>query len=357
MKNTFLTLLLLLFCLHTNAQKAGLEDFKAKYEPYYKATNIKMGILLKKNNQFYAQRINFENNDNVVFNIGSATKTFTAVLILQEIEKGTLNLSDTIGTFLSPIQNIASDITIEQLLRHQTGLAEVVGGEEEWYAYDIPHDSIFRRDVFSNVKPRQEAKIGKFDYTNTNYILLGEILEKINDKSYFDLLKERIFEPCGLEKTYPYLSKTIPDLVHPTDEKNESDQFEGINYKLFAHYDFSAGSIVSTLKDMAAFYESLYEKETLISKSSLQQMTDFKGGSYGLGLQKLKVEGVNYWGHGGNNYGYAFRNYYNPENGDMMMYFINRFRVPMKNSVLKDFSAIMHNKSLIAFRKNIVDEF
>ena len=357
MKNTCLTFLLLLFYLGTNAQKAGLEDFKNNYEPYYKATNIKMGILLKKDDQFYPQRINFEDNTNRVFNIGSATKTFTAVLILQEVEKGTLKLRDTIGKFLSPIQHIASDITIEQLLRHQTGLAEVVGGEEEWYAYSIPHDSIFRRDVLNTIKPRDTEKIGKFDYTNTNYILLGEILEKINDKSYFDLLKERIIEPCGLQNTYPYVSKSIPNLVHPTDEKNESDQFDGINYKFFANYAFSAGSIASTLKDMAVFYENLYEKETLISKSSLQQMTHFKAGNYGLGLQKLKVNGVAYWGHGGNNYGYAFRNYYNPQNGAMMLYFINRFRVPMKNSILKDLSAVMHDKPVIEFRKNIADEF
>ena len=356
MKKTILTTLLFSLCLFIYGQQSSLNEIKEKYEPYYKATNIKMGILLKKDNQFYSKRLNFENNDNTVFNIGSATKTFTAVLILQEVEKGTLKLSDTIGNFLSPIQNIASNITIEQLLRHQTGLAETVGGQE-WDAYHIPNDSLLRRDVFNNVKPRHTDKIGKFEYTNTNYILLGEILEKINDKSYFDLLKERIFEPCGLENTYPYVSKNIPDLVHPTDEKNESDQYQGINYKFFADFAFAAGSIASNLKDMASFYENLYEKETLISKNSLQKMTSFKDGNYGLGLQKLKVDGVEYWGHGGNNYGYAFRNYYNPKNCNMMMYFINRLRVPMKNSLLADLSAVMHNKPITKFRKNIADEF
>ncbi|GGB83289.1 hypothetical protein GCM10007424_24150 [Flavobacterium suaedae] len=315
-----------------------------------------MGILLKKDGQFCSQRLNFENNDNTVFNIGSATKTFTAVLILQEVEKGTLKLSDSIGKFLSPIKNIPSDITIEQLLRHQTGLAETVG-DQEWDSYNIPNDSLLRRDVLNNVKPRHNNKIGKFEYTNTNYILLGEILEKINDKSYFDLLEERIFKPCHLEYTYPYVSKNIPQLVHPTDEKNESDQFNGINYKFFADYAFSAGSIASTLKDMATFYENLFEKETLISKRSLQKMTGFKGGDYGLGLQKLKVSGIEYWGHGGNNYGYAFRNYYNPKSGEMILYFINRFRVPMKNSLLKDLVAVLDSRPIQQFRKNIVDEF
>mgnify|MGYP003642246240 CR=1 FL=1 len=356
MKNAILTTILLSLCLSIYGQESSLNAIKEKYEPYYRATNIKMGILLKKENHFYEQRLNFENNDNTVFNIGSATKTFTAVLILQEVENGNLKLSDTIGNFLSPIQNIASDITIEQLLRHQTGLAETVG-DQEWDAYNIPHDSLVRRDVFNHVKPRNTDRIGKFEYTNTNYILLGEILEKINDKSYFDLLKERIIEPCGLKHTYPYVSKTIPYLVHPTDEKHESDQYQGINYKFFADFAFAAGSIASNLTDMVKFYENLYEKETLISKRSLQKMTDFKGGEYGLGLQKLKVDGVEYWGHGGNNWGYAFRNYYNPENGNMIMYFINRLRVPMKNSLLEDLTAVMYNKPIVNFREHIVEEF
>lgn len=356
MKNSLVTLFLLLLFLTAHAQQSTLKDLKNKYEPYYKATHIKMGILLKKDNQFHSARLNFENNNNVVFNIGSATKTFTAVLVLQEVEKGTLQLSDSIGKFLSPIQNIPSDITLEQLLRHQTGLAETVG-DQEWDAYDIPHDSILRRDVFRNVNPRNTDKIGKFEYTNTNYILLGEILEKVNDKSYFDLLEERIFRPLNLENTYPYVSKNIPDLVHPTDEKNESDQYLGINYKFFADFAFAAGSIASTLSDMAKFYEHLYEEGTLISKSSLKQMTDFKAGDYGLGLQRLTVEGTEYWGHGGNNYGYAFRNYYNPETGDMMLYFINRLRVPMKDSLAEDLSAIMHQKPIAQFRANIADEF
>lgn len=357
MKKITLTIAIILISIIAFGQKSNLKDIKDKYEPYYQASNIKMGILLKKDNQISSQRLNFENNENNVFNIGSATKTFTAVLILQEMEKGNLKLTDSIGKFLSPITNIPSSIQIEQLLRHQTGLAEVIGGQEDWDAYHIPHDSILRRDVFRNVKPRNKENIGKYNYTNTNYILLGEILEKINDKSYFDLLKERIFEPCNLQNTYPYVSKNIPLLVHPTDEKTQSDQFDGINYKFFANYDFSAGSIASTLKDMSEFYRNLYEEETLISKKTLEKMTDFKSGEYALGLQKFKVNGIDFIGHGGNNYGYAFLNYYNPENGNMVLYFINRFRVPLKNSLIEDLVSINNDEKIKSFRKNITNEF
>ncbi|GLB50099.1 serine hydrolase domain-containing protein [Neptunitalea lumnitzerae] len=350
-----ITLLFLSFLTY-GQQSALLNELKNKYEPYYQATHIKMGILLKQNDHFLATRLNFDNDRNTVFNIGSATKTFTAILILQEVERGTLKLSDSIGKFLSPIQNISGSLSVEQLLRHETGLAETVGNQE-WDAYHIPTDSILRADVLQNVKPQNKKQIGHFVYTNTNYILLGQILEKINDQSYFDLLKNRIFTPCGLKNTYPYVSKSITNLVHPTDELNEQDQYQGINYKFFADYAFAAGSIASNLEDMALFYEHLYKKQTLISQKSLLQMTNFKNGKYGLGLQKLTIDETEYWGHGGNNYGYAFRNFYNPQTGDMILYFINRFRVPMKNSLNKDLKAILNHQSIPKFRTYKTKEF
>ena len=355
MKKTIQASILLLFSVISFAQKSELKDIKEKYEPYYEASNISMGILLKKDGRYYNERLNFKSN-NKVFNIASATKTFTAVLILQEVEKGTLKLSDSVGKYLSPIPNIPSEINIEQLLRHKTGLAEVVGNEE-WNVYNIPHDSLLRRDVLRNVPPRDIDKIGTFDYTNTNYILLGQILEKINDKSYFNLLDERIFKPCKMENTYPYVSKNIPHLVHPTDEKKEEDQYSNINYKFFADYAFSAGSIASTLEDMSKFYEHLYEFGTLVNKNSFGSMTNFQGESYGLGIQKLVINDIDYIGHGGNNQGYSFRNYYNPKNGDMILYFTNRVRPSFNNSLPTDLTAAVHNEPITKFREDIVNEF
>ena len=341
----------------TFAQEEKLEQVKDKYEPYYEEMNLRMGILLKKDGVYTEERINFlQGNQNKVFNIGSATKTFTAVLILQEMEKGNLKLSDSIGSFLSSIPNIDGTVTIEQLLRHQTGFGEIVG-DQEWDAYDDPDDQLFRQDLFRNVPERDTSKIDKFQYTNTNFILLGEILEKVNDESYFELLKKRIFEPCSMYNSYPYVSRTIPNLVHPTNEKEYKDVYSGINYKFFANYAFAAGSIASSLEDMVRFYEHLYEKETLLSKETFALMIDFKNGSYGLGIEKLVVNGKTFIGHGGNNQGYAYRNYYNPENGDMVLYYNNRFRTVLKNVLLADLMDLLNGRAITDFRKDIAKEF
>lgn len=357
MKQLLVTIGLWFIFTCSYAQDITLDKLVTKYEPYYKESHIKMGILLKVNTKHLKQRINFEsNNSNNVFNIGSATKTFTAILILQELEKGHLNLSDSIAMFLDPIKNVPGNITIEQLLRHQSGLGEVVGNQK-WDAYQLPHDSLVRQDVLAHIPPHQSANQGKFHYTNTNYILLGHIVEKLTDQSYFDLLRDRIFKPCNMQSTYPYVSKAIQNLVHPTDEENEQDRFNGINYKFFADYAFAAGSIASTLEDMALFYHSLYETENLLKKDTFKKMVDFKNTSYGLGIQKLTIADHTYYGHGGNNYGYAFRNYYNPQNGNLIMYYINRFRVPLKNSLLKDLFHIINEEPIQPYRTNIAQEF
>ncbi|KKM86098.1 hypothetical protein LCGC14_1282400, partial [marine sediment metagenome] len=83
--------------------------------------------MIKKNGNFESASVGFENDaTKKIFCIGSATKTFTAVLILQEMERGTLKLNDSIGKFLNPIKNIPSNLTVEQLLRHESGIGQTV---------------------------------------------------------------------------------------------------------------------------------------------------------------------------------------------------------------------------------------
>ncbi len=252
-----------LITFSAQAQENNLKDVLCKYEQYYVPENIKMGVLVKKDGNFEAARVGFsEDNNNRVFNIGSATKTFTSVLILQEMEKGNLKLTDSLGRFLNPIENIPGNVTIKQLLKHESGLGRTVGGPNV-DGYSVTNDNLFRGSYYAEIAPQDITKVGTYEYCNTNYLLLGEILEKINDAPYFKLLEKRIFEPCGMKDSYGYVSKNIPDLVHPTTMEGE-DIFTNLNYKFFENWVFAAGSIASTLTDMASFYEHLYGGNTKI---------------------------------------------------------------------------------------------
>jgi len=207
MKYLKLTLFFILCLISFDGYTQNLQLQLNKYNPYLKELNQGIGVLVTKNGKTTTANIgNYNFNEHTVFNIGSATKKMTAILILQEVEKGTLKLSDSIGTYLQPIKNVDNKLTIETLLRHRSGLGEIVGRNFEKEFYD-KKDNFYNSNFLDKIPENNPKKIGKYSYCNTNYILLGHILEKVNDKTYFDLLQDRIFTPCNMLASYPYVSK------------------------------------------------------------------------------------------------------------------------------------------------------
>lgn len=324
-----------------------------KYTPYIKELNQGVAVLVQQNGKTTvanAGKYNF--NNHTIFNIGSATKKMTAILLLQEVEKGTIKLSDSIGTYLQPIKNVDGSLTIETLLRHRSGLGEIVGKnfEKDFYA---KNDSFYNSNFLNKIPKINPKKIGKYDYCNTNYILLGHLLEKVNDKSYFNLLQERIFTPCNMTNTYPYVSKKLKNLAKPIHKKEDITSY--LDYRFFANYAYAAGSVASNLNDMSKFYNHLFQKGTLISEKSLQKFTAFDDANYGLGIMKFKD---GYVGHGGNNIGYSFREYYNPKNKNLILLFSNARIIPF-NRMLKNelFNFIDGKTDTISFNKNVTSDF
>ena len=139
-------------------------------------------------------------NENSKYRIGSISKTFTAVLTLKAMEEKKLSLNQTIDKWFPTIDN-ADKITIEHLLRHRSGLYNHL---DEW------------TKLGWHTQPKTEAKMieiiikggngfapdTKMAYSNSNYILLTYILEKIYKKPYSEVLKEKIVKPLGLKNTY-----------------------------------------------------------------------------------------------------------------------------------------------------------
>jgi len=281
---------------------------------------------------------------NKIFNIGSLTKMFTSVLILQEVEKGKLNLNDTIGFFFPKDEiynkNVDTKITIENLLRHESGLGEIVVDSIVNQAFSNPFHDYNNTFLFKKT-PKPVFKKGKdFKYTNTNYILLGYILELINDKPYSDILKERIFEPCEMKNTYAYFSKSIPNSAHPMYDKQ--DLYEYVNYKYYKNYGFSAGSISSNIIDLKKFFIALYETNILISKETFAKMTTFRN-NYGLGIEQIPTpeKDIFYIGHGGDNLSFTTRNFYNPKSKVLVITLSNhlydKYCWKIGNKILSEF--------------------
>ena len=208
MKKNLLITLLLLFM-----QTCFAQDFDtAKLNSYFKAladNNKFMGsVAVSKNGKIiYTRSIGFadvENNiklnDSTKYRIGSITKTFTASLILKAVEENKLLLSQTLDNYFPSIKN-AEKITISELLYHRSGV----------------HNFTDNADYLTwNTQPKTEQQMveiiakggsdfepgSKLQYSNSNYILLTYILEKIYDKPYAELLNKKIIKPLHLKNTY-----------------------------------------------------------------------------------------------------------------------------------------------------------
>src|SRR2546423_5339876 len=234
------------------------------------------------------------------FRIGSITKMFTAAMIFQLVEAGKLKLTDTLDKFFPQIPN-SQKITIAQILAHRSGI----------------HDSILDRNLrpSSNTnaitKDEMLALIAKgtpdfepdakHSYSNSGYILLGLILEKLTGKPYGEALEERITSKVGLKDTYVATGNIDVN-------KNEALTYIhfGGDWKQVPETHpsilFSAGAIVSTPNDLAKFIQALFDLK-LISQESLNQMKTIRDGE-GLGMGPFTFAGKTFYGHtgGGGNY-------------------------------------------------------
>ncbi len=258
------------------------------------------------------------------FRIASITKTYTAVMILQLIEEGKLKLTDHLDHFFPQIPN-ARKITIAQILNHRSGIPEL-SVEVGWRSQPRTHEEIIT--AIAKEKPLFEPD-SQHQYSNTGYVLLGYILEKIDGRSYQEILKQRIVARIGLKNTYLGLSNTSV-----ADNESLSYQYLG-SWKEVPEINLSipagAGAIISTPSDMCQFIHALFEGK-LISESSLELMKTMRDGE-GMGMEPFSFAGHTLYGHtGGSNVSGSWLAY-DPVEKLAMAYTTNAKIYPVKDIV------------------------
>lgn len=249
-----------------------------------------------------------DNNTNTVFKIGSITKTFTAIAILQLAEQGQISLYEPISTHF-PNQTGSEIITIHHLLTHSSGISEYINSLQEaelksWLGSGWSQTDIVNR--FS-CKPLAFEPGTQFSYCNSGYFLLGLIIEQVTGLTLESYFKKNIFLPANMQSTY---------MNEPT--KNVMQQAFGyeVNQEgllLNAPYinmnnTFAAGAILSTARDINNFQEAL-RSNILLSEQSRQLMqiphidaSDYQYG-YGLVIQKSPYGKIT--GHSGGIHGFC----------------------------------------------------
>lgn len=223
------------------------------------------------------------------FRIGSVSKMFTATLVLQLIEEGRLNFTDTLDAFFPQIPN-AAKITIEQLLAHRSGISDLTEDPEfrSWKVEPKTPDEMVT--IIANRTPEFEPD-AKTRYSNSGYILLGFIIEKVTGKPYQDELRARITTRIGLADT------------GLGSDGAEAGKNEVVSYRYVAGWNpessthpsipGGAGAIVSTPADLAKFIRALFDLK-LVKQESLAQMMQKQ-----LGMQTYPIDGKILYGHGG----------------------------------------------------------
>lgn len=238
----------------------------------------------------------------LLYEIGSNTKTMVAATILLLEEQGKLSLDDTLYSYLDPIDNVSNGITIRQLLNHTSGLFNYTNHpnfgtyvNSNWDT-DVPLNYVL--DNFINA-PTQ-APGGTWDYSNTNYYLLGMLIEKVTNQPLAEVFREKLFTPLQLEDSYLAVRENYTKTHLGTWLNN--GQYLADPAIAFMTTAWAAGAVISTPEDLAMWAYKLYRGD-LLADTSFQKMTTtlpLSGAtSYGLGMFKDEYKGRTYLGHGG----------------------------------------------------------
>ena len=323
MKKLF-TLLALSLCLVINAQEFNVQKMDSLFEAVEENNKGMGSFAIHKNGEpVYTKSIGYSDvskeitaNSRTKYRIGSISKTFTAAMILQLVEEGKLSLDTKLSTFYPKIPN-ADEITIEDLLRHQSGLFNFTNDEAYLDYMEQPKTKKELLTIFRAQEPSFEPG-EKNDYSNTNYVLLSFILQDVENDSYARVLIKRITEPLDLKDTY-YGGKIDSDNAEAYSYKKKKD------WKPATETDMSipmgAGAIVSTPSDLNQFFTALFEGEVL-SSETFEKMKTFKNG-YGMGLFKFPFNEKTLYGHTGGIDGFNAMSSYYPEENLALTYISN----------------------------------
>lgn len=262
--------------------------------------------------EFYAGKASIEANvaisANTRFRIGSITKIFTSVLVMQLIEEGKLSLDTTLDTYYPDIPN-AKRITIKHLLSHRSGIASFTDAPD-FLGYMTKPQS--RKQMEQRVGSTASLfKPGsKHQYSNSNYLLLGFIIETLYQKPYAEVISEKIATPLGLVNTYFGDSIEI--------EENEASSYRYADkWKRQPDSHMSvphaAGAIVSSAKETNQFLSALFAGK-LVSDTSLTAMKELEDG-YGLGMFAAPFYGQAFMGHNGRIDGFVSATGHNEADG------------------------------------------
>jgi len=277
-------------------------------------------ILLEKGYGLQNVSEHLNNDTNTLFQIGSITKSFTAIVILKLQEEGKLSVYDKLNKFFPDFPK-GDKITIYHLLTHTSGIhnyTDIIGEEDSAIVcYPVTKERVLK--TFENkgllFKPGK-----KFDYSNSGYFLLGMIIEKITGKQYETVVREIIFDPLQMTHSgFDYnkikeINKSQGYIMLNKDSLRTNRAVDSTVY-------YSAGGMYSTVTDLYRWLRAIANHQLLNDSSWQQAFTPFKN-KYGLGFFIDSLYGKSYIRHSGGLLGFTSDFIYYP-NEDVTIILLN----------------------------------
>jgi CubicO group peptidase (beta-lactamase class C family) len=261
-----------------------------------------------------------------VFRIGSITKQFTAFAIMKLAEQGKLSLQDSITRFIKEYPTNGFVITIENLLTHTSGIKNITG-MPTWTS-EVQRKDLSPKELvnFFKNEPIEFSPGSAYRYSNSNYILLGYIIELVTGSTYGQFLSETFFQPLGMTNSgYDNFSAIIIDRVKGYQKIN--GQYKNADF-LSMTQPFSAGAIVSNTRDLYTWYNSimthkLVGKEYLKKAQARFMLSSGQLTSYGYGWELGNIQGSPAVRHGGKINGFITSSVYLPDEKVFVAIFSN----------------------------------
>lgn len=246
-------------------------------------------VIFKKGYGMANMEWNIPNAPDTKFRLGSVTKQFTSMLIMQLVEKGKLKLNGKVTDYLPDYPKATGDkITVHHLLTHTAGIPNYTSFPK--FFETVSRDP-YTPNAFINQfadMPLEFEPGSKFSYSNSGYFLLGVLIEKVTGKSYADMLQETILTPLQLKDTgYDLFSPILPKRA--TGYEKRGGSYVNAPY-LDMSIPYAAGSLYSTVEDLYRWDQALYTDKLLSASAKATLFTPYLDGyAYGWGLRKTKI--------------------------------------------------------------------
>ncbi len=278
---------------------AGYSDLKTKKE-------------MKKNDRFL---------------IGSITKLFIGVTSVKLADSGIFNLDDNLDQWLPiditdhiPHSNL---ITIRHLLSHTSGLFDYLNDSPAFIQILLSNPTINRTELeafaFAADKPLHFTPGTEYRYSNTNYLLMGLIINAATNEHYTQLIRELILTPLELNNTF-HLSEPQGSYLPYTRGYEESNGILYDTHDLVQNMAFADGGMVSTTSDLRIFIQSIFNDKQFMNSNLLETLLNspITNSEYGLGIFMDKEDKI-YFGHNGQHLGYLASLKYYPDSNETIV--------------------------------------